>query len=163
FDARSKLWAVAALAALAAILGMWRPWQRGGDGRAAAAKYVPSAAPSAATAASSSAAASSASSPAAPNEVRLSAEARQQNPVSSDREREVAEAQAASEEAALDAARQRLESLGFRAPDLAKMGSAAGGRVAIRAPIDGVVISREVTLGQAVQAATDAFRVANLR
>ncbi|MDB4964696.1 MAG: cobalt/zinc/cadmium efflux transporter rane fusion protein CzcB family [Myxococcales bacterium] len=83
--------------------------------------------------------------------------------VSSDREREVAEAQAASEEAALAAARQRLESLGFRAADIAKMGGAAGGRVAIRAPIDGVVISREVTLGQAVQAATDAFRVANLQ
>jgi cobalt-zinc-cadmium efflux system membrane fusion protein len=82
--------------------------------------------------------------------------------VSSDREREVAEAQAASEEAALNAARQRLESLGFRAPDIAKMSGAAGGRVAIRAPLDGVVISREVTLGQAVQAATDAFRVANL-
>jgi membrane fusion protein, heavy metal efflux system len=83
--------------------------------------------------------------------------------VSSDREREVAEAQAASEQAALDAARQRLESLGFKAGDFAKMSSAAGGRVAIRAPIDGVVVSREVTLGQAVQAATDAFRVANLQ
>ena len=75
----------------------------------------------------------------------------------------MAEAQAASEQAALDAARQRLESLGFRAADISKMGVAAGGRVAIRAPIDGVVITREVTLGQAVQAATDAFRVANLQ
>jgi cobalt-zinc-cadmium efflux system membrane fusion protein len=83
--------------------------------------------------------------------------------VSSDREREVAEAQAASEQAALDAARQRLESLGFKAGDIANMGGSAGGRVAIRAPIDGVVIAREVTLGQAVQAATDAFKVANLQ
>jgi membrane fusion protein, heavy metal efflux system len=80
--------------------------------------------------------------------------------VSSDRERELAEAQAASEEAALAAARQRLESLGFRSGDFDK--PSAGGRVAIRAPLDGVVVSREVTLGQAVQAATDAFRVADL-
>lgn len=82
--------------------------------------------------------------------------------VSSDRERELAEAQAASEQAALDAARQRLESLGFRSADLDKLTAGAGGRVAIRAPLDGIVVSREVTLGQAVQAATDAFRVADL-
>jgi len=82
--------------------------------------------------------------------------------VSSDRERELAEAQSASEEAALAAARQRLESLGFRAADIATLGSGAGGRVAIRSPLDGVVVSREITLGQAVQAATDAFRVADL-
>jgi cobalt-zinc-cadmium efflux system membrane fusion protein len=82
--------------------------------------------------------------------------------VSSDRERELAEAQAASEQAALDAARQRLESLGFRGVDLDKLNAGTGGRVAIRAPLDGIVVSREVTLGQAVQAATDAFRVADL-
>ena len=82
--------------------------------------------------------------------------------VSSDRERELAEAQSASEQAALDAARQRLESLGFRSADIATLGSGAGGRVAIRSPLDGVVIAREITLGQSVQAATDAFRVADL-
>ena len=82
--------------------------------------------------------------------------------VSSDRERELAEAQAASEQAALDAARQRLESLGFHAADLGKSATGTGGRVAIRSPLEGVVITREVTLGQAVQAATDAFRVADL-
>jgi cobalt-zinc-cadmium efflux system membrane fusion protein len=82
--------------------------------------------------------------------------------VSSDRERELAEAQAASEQAALDAARQRLESLGFRAGDLGKLQAGSGGRVAIRSPLDGVVVARDVTLGQAVQAATDAFRVADL-
>ena len=82
--------------------------------------------------------------------------------VSSDREREVAEAQAASEQAALDAARQRLESLGFHGGDLERRAAGTGGRVSIRAPLDGVIVSREVTLGQAVQAATDAFRMADL-
>jgi cobalt-zinc-cadmium efflux system membrane fusion protein len=82
--------------------------------------------------------------------------------VSSARESELAEAQASSEQAALDAARQRLESLGFSKSDLEKLAASTGGRVAIRSPIDGVVIAREVTLGQAVQAATTAFKVADL-
>jgi multidrug resistance efflux pump len=34
--------------------------------------------------------------------------------------------------------------------------------VPLVSPIDGVVLTREVSLGQAVQAASDAFQVANL-
>jgi multidrug efflux pump subunit AcrA (membrane-fusion protein) len=67
-DARTKLWAVAAVAALAAILGLLRPWQRTSDGSAAAARTAPSGAAAAAP-------------PSSRNEVRLSAEARKQNPL----------------------------------------------------------------------------------
>src|SRR3954469_15235490 len=59
-DARTKLWALAAVAALAAALGLLRPWQRAGDGQAAAAAPTPTAA--------------------SRNEVRLSAEGRKQTP-----------------------------------------------------------------------------------
>jgi cobalt-zinc-cadmium efflux system membrane fusion protein len=85
--------------------------------------------------------------------------------VSSEREREVAEAQASTESAILNSAKQKLEALGLKMTDIAQLetAGAAAGRVSIRSPIDGTVISRQVTLGQAVQAATDAFKVANLR
>ncbi len=83
--------------------------------------------------------------------------------ISSAREREVAEAQWASESASLRAAEERLRAIGFTEGDIrAVQGKAAGGRVAIRAPIDGKVIDRLVTMGEAVERATDAFKVANL-
>jgi cobalt-zinc-cadmium efflux system membrane fusion protein len=84
--------------------------------------------------------------------------------VSSGRERELAEAQAASEEAELRAARQRLLALGLVRDEIEALaaGSNRAGRVALRAPIDGTVITRSITLGQAVEAATDAFHIADL-
>ena len=78
--------------------------------------------------------------------------------ISSEREREVAEAQAASESADVRAAVQRLQAFGVGTGDVA----GRGGRVALRSPIDGTVVRRKVTLGQAVERATDAFEVANL-
>jgi cobalt-zinc-cadmium efflux system membrane fusion protein len=84
--------------------------------------------------------------------------------VSSERERELAEAAAATEEANLAAATQRLRALGLRAEDIKVLERTGGwpGRVPLVSPIDGVVITREVSLGQSVQSASDAFRVANL-
>lgn len=84
--------------------------------------------------------------------------------VSSVREKELAEAQAAIEEANLAAATQRLRALGVRPEDikaLERSGSGPG-RVPLVSPIAGVVLTREVTLGQSVQPAQDAFRVADL-
>jgi cobalt-zinc-cadmium efflux system membrane fusion protein len=86
-----------------------------------------------------------------------------QQHVSSERERELAEAQAISEAAELRAASERLQAFGVR-PDEAKQQShVVGGRVALRAPISGTVVARHVTLGQAVERATDAFKIVNLR
>jgi cobalt-zinc-cadmium efflux system membrane fusion protein len=85
--------------------------------------------------------------------------------ISSEREREVAEAQAASESADVRAAAERLQAFGVGAADIASMqkgGAGRGGRVALRSPIEGTVVRRKVTLGQAVERATDAFEVANL-
>jgi cobalt-zinc-cadmium efflux system membrane fusion protein len=83
--------------------------------------------------------------------------------ISSAREREVAEAQSASEGAAMRAAQERLRAIGFTDGDIEAIeDQAVGGRVAIRAPIDGTVIERLVTLGQAVERAADAFKVADL-
>jgi cobalt-zinc-cadmium efflux system membrane fusion protein len=83
--------------------------------------------------------------------------------ISSAREREVAEAQSASEGAAMRAAQERLRAIGFTDGDIEAIeDQAVGGRVAIRAPIDGTVIERLVTLGQAVERAVDAFKVADL-
>ena len=82
--------------------------------------------------------------------------------VSSDRERELAEAQAASEQAALDAARQRLESLGFRAGDFDKRATApaAASRSARRSTASSSrARSRSA---RRCKRATDAFRVADL-
>lgn len=89
--------------------------------------------------------------------------------VSSERERELAEAQAQTEQAQLDAAYGRLRALGLRPEDIRGLVGGAGGeagrragRVPLTSPIDGAVIARQVTLGQAVQPATDAFTVADL-
>ena len=87
--------------------------------------------------------------------------------ISSAREREMAEAQASTEEAGVRAAEQRLSALGFSASDLRghdarRSPEALNGRVPLRSPLDGTVIERTVTLGQAVERATDAFKIANL-
>lgn len=84
--------------------------------------------------------------------------------VSAERDRELAEAQAASEQAQLAAAVQRLRTLGLRPDDIRELERSGGrpGRVPLLSPIDGTVVTREVSLGQAVQPATDAFKVANL-
>jgi membrane fusion protein, heavy metal efflux system len=84
--------------------------------------------------------------------------------ISSQRELEVAEAQAVSEAAELRAATERLRALGLSPGDVASLTGAGGtgGRVPLRAPIDGTVVSRTVTLGQAVERATDAFKIVNL-
>jgi len=87
--------------------------------------------------------------------------------ISSEREREMAEVQARTEEAGVRAAEQRLAALGFAPADLHPLANSKGvdaikGRVALRSPLDGTVIERTVTLGQAVERATDAFKIANL-
>ena len=82
--------------------------------------------------------------------------------ISSAREKEVAEAQWITESAATRAATERLRALGLTSQDLATGEKAdLGGRLAMRAPIDGVVLERGVTLGQAVERATDAFKIAD--
>jgi cobalt-zinc-cadmium efflux system membrane fusion protein len=85
--------------------------------------------------------------------------------ISSAREKELAEAQSITERAAVRAATERLRALGLQPQDVAAIdkGEAAdqGGRLPVRAPIDGVVLERSVTLGQAVERATDAFKIAN--
>lgn len=83
--------------------------------------------------------------------------------VSSARERELAEAAAITEQAQLAAATQRLRALGLRQSDINQTSSdARAGRVPLISPIDGTVIKRQVSLGQAVQPASDAFQVADL-
>jgi cobalt-zinc-cadmium efflux system membrane fusion protein len=84
--------------------------------------------------------------------------------ISSERDRESAEAQAISDAADLKAATERLRALGLGDAELEALGRGAGtgGRVALRAPIAGTVVSRSVTLGQAVERATDAFKIVNL-
>jgi cobalt-zinc-cadmium efflux system membrane fusion protein len=82
--------------------------------------------------------------------------------ISSAREKEVAEAQWITEKAAARAATERLRALGLSAQDIAAVDKEdQGGRIAVRAPIDGVVLERSVTLGQAVERATDAFKIAD--
>jgi cobalt-zinc-cadmium efflux system membrane fusion protein len=82
--------------------------------------------------------------------------------ISSSRERELAEAQAVAERAALRAASERLRAIGLTSADIAAVEKRdQGGRVSMRAPIDGVVLKRPVTLGQAVERATDAFEIAD--
>jgi cobalt-zinc-cadmium efflux system membrane fusion protein len=83
--------------------------------------------------------------------------------ISSEREREVAEAQAGSESAGVRAALERLRAFGVGSGEIdALQKGGNGGRVPLRSPIAGTVVRRKVTLGQAVERATDAFEVANL-
>ena len=84
--------------------------------------------------------------------------------ISSEREREMAEAQAASDSAELQAARERLRAIGISDAEIAALGQkgGTGGRVPLRSPISGTVVARTVTLGQAVEHASDAFKVGDL-
>jgi len=84
--------------------------------------------------------------------------------ISSEREREVAEAQAVQEAAEMRAAVERLRAFGLEMKDITELQKSGGaaGRVPLRAPIAGVVVARTVTLGQAVERATDAFKIVNL-
>jgi cobalt-zinc-cadmium efflux system membrane fusion protein len=82
--------------------------------------------------------------------------------ISSSREREVAQAQWATEQAGVRAATMRLRAIGLTDAEIADVDRPAlGGKVQIRAPIGGTVIERKVTLGQAVERATDAFKIAD--
>lgn len=85
--------------------------------------------------------------------------------ISSAREQEVAEATAVSEGAEVRAAVERLRAFGLAAADVAALdkGTTTAGRVPLRAPISGTVIARAVTLGQAVERATDAFKIVDLQ
>lgn len=83
--------------------------------------------------------------------------------ISSVREREQAEAQSATERAGMRAAEQRLRAIGLSTADINAVEQRDdGGRVPIRAPLSGTVIERLVTLGEAVERATDAFKIADL-
>ena len=83
--------------------------------------------------------------------------------ISSAREREVAEAQWAGEKAAVRAAQQRLRAIGLSPSEIEAVGARDdGGRVPLRAPLAGTVIERFVTLGQAVERSSDAFKIADL-
>jgi cobalt-zinc-cadmium efflux system membrane fusion protein len=82
--------------------------------------------------------------------------------ISSSRERELALAQWTTEQAEVRAATMRLRAIGLTAADIEDVdrGDPAG-RIQIRAPLSGTVIERKVTLGQAVERATDAFKIAD--
>jgi cobalt-zinc-cadmium efflux system membrane fusion protein len=89
-----------------------------------------------------------------------------QQRISSVRDRELAEAQAVSENAELKAATERLRAFGLNETDLRTLESdngGTGGRVPLRAPIAGTVVMRAVTLGQAVERATDAYKLVDLQ
>jgi membrane fusion protein, heavy metal efflux system len=82
--------------------------------------------------------------------------------ISSERERELAHAQWATEQAGVRAATMRLRAIGLSAADIDDLERPdLGGGVRIRAPLGGTVIERKVTLGQAVERATDAFKIAD--
>jgi cobalt-zinc-cadmium efflux system membrane fusion protein len=82
--------------------------------------------------------------------------------ISSTRERELAHAQWVTEQAGVRAATMRLRAIGLSPSDIEGLEKKdLGGRVPIRAPISGTVIERKVTLGQAVERATDAFKIAD--
>ncbi len=84
--------------------------------------------------------------------------------ISSNREREVADAQAVSQRAKMRAALAHLRAIGFdpREVHALEQEGAEGTLIPLRAPIDGTVITRAVTLGQSVERSTDAFTIANL-
>jgi membrane fusion protein, heavy metal efflux system len=82
--------------------------------------------------------------------------------ISSVREREQAHAQSVTEQAGVRAAVMRLRAIGLTPGDIVEAERHdLGGRVQIRSPISGTVIERKVTLGQAVERATDAFKIAD--
>ncbi len=87
-----------------------------------------------------------------------------QQRISSSRDREVAEAEATATRAQRRAAEERLRALGLREVDVEALrkGQLTGGRLPLRAPIEGTVVTRTVTLGQAVERATDAFEIIEL-
>ncbi|MGZ3440945.1 MAG: efflux RND transporter periplasmic adaptor subunit, partial [Polyangia bacterium] len=61
------------------------------------------------------------------------------------------------------AATERLRAFGLAAGDLSKLSQGGtGGRVPLRAPIDGTVVTRTLALGQAVERGTDAFQIVDL-
>ena len=83
--------------------------------------------------------------------------------ISSSRERELAQAQWVIDKAGVRAAAERLRAIGLSNADIDAIDRQdLGGRVPMRSPIDGVVIERTVTLGQAIERATDAFKIADL-
>ena len=82
--------------------------------------------------------------------------------ISSSRERELAHAQWVTEQAGVRAAVMRLRAIGLTPADVEEAAKHdLGGRVQMRAPISGTIIDRKVTLGQAVERATDAFKIAD--
>jgi cobalt-zinc-cadmium efflux system membrane fusion protein len=82
--------------------------------------------------------------------------------ISSSREKELARAQWETEQAGVRAAIMRLRAIGLSQSDIEEASKHdLGGRVQMRAPISGTVIERKVTLGQAVERATDAFKIAD--
>jgi cobalt-zinc-cadmium efflux system membrane fusion protein len=82
--------------------------------------------------------------------------------ISSSREQELARAQWETEQAGVRAAIMRLRAIGLSAADIEEAQTHdLGGRVQMRAPINGTIIERKVTLGQAVERATDAFKIAD--
>jgi cobalt-zinc-cadmium efflux system membrane fusion protein len=82
--------------------------------------------------------------------------------ISSSREQELARAQWVTEQAGVRAAVMRLRAIGLTPADIDEAETHdLGGRVQMRAPISGTVIERKVTLGQAVERATDAFKIAD--
>jgi len=87
-----------------------------------------------------------------------------QQRISSARDREMAEAEATATGAQRRAAEERLRAMGLRDADIESLrkGRATGGRLPLRAPIAGTVVTRSVTLGQAVERATDAFELIEL-
>jgi cobalt-zinc-cadmium efflux system membrane fusion protein len=82
--------------------------------------------------------------------------------ISSSREQELARAQWETEQAGVRAAMMRLRAIGLTPADIQEAAKHdLGGRVQMRTPISGTVIERKVTLGQAVERATDAFKIAD--
>jgi cobalt-zinc-cadmium efflux system membrane fusion protein len=87
-----------------------------------------------------------------------------QRQISSDRQREVADALAVSQRAKMRAALTHLQAIGFDAADISRLGEGSddGVLIPLRAPIAGLVLKRSVTIGQAVERSTDVFTVADL-
>ena len=84
--------------------------------------------------------------------------------ISSNREREVAAANAVSQRAKMRAALAHLRALGFDAEEVRRLEQerSEGTLIPLRASISGTVIERAVTLGQSVERSTDAFTIADI-